>query len=921
MEGLREDDPYDLDRFVRAQEGDFERALAELRGGRKRSHWMWYIFPQAAGLGSSPTSVRYAIRSLAEARAYLGHPVLGPRLEACARALLALEGTSAAEILGTPDDLKLRSCATLFACVSPPGSVFEALLDKYSAGVGDPETLRLVGGEVAPPVVSREDPPLGPERRKAPSENEQLKLLLEAVVETADVWINTLDSEGRVVLWNGAAERISGYTKAEARGNPAIWEWLYPDPAYRAEIVRKVGEILAQEASVTDFITRLRDKAGSEHLVSWDSRALLAPDGTPAGSLAIGRDVTASRRAEEALLESERRLTKLIANLPGFVYQTVNEPGWPMRYISEGCRPITGYGPEAFLGERGLRFTSLIRPEFQAPLFSKWMKLLKEGGVFEDEYPIRTASGEERWLWERGSGFHDERGRLLGVEGFITDITQRKRAEESLRKASVALEQSPVIILITDRAGNIEYVNTAFTRNTGYTLEEARGQNPRLLKSGDHSREFYRELWNTLLAGRTWQGRFHNRRKDETLYWESATISPLRDKEGTITHFVAAKENITEAIRSEEERRNLERQLAQAQKLESLGSLAGGVAHDMNNVLAAILSLATIEGESAPPDSTLRGSMDTIAKACLRGGSLVKGLLGFARESLAEERLLDLNALVREEVAILERTTLQKVRLAMDLAEDLRVVKGDPAALSHALMNLCVNAVDAMPEGGDLTLRTRNDGDASVLLEVADTGYGMPAEVQEKALDPFFTTKPQGKGTGLGLSIVYGAVKAHHGDLRIQSAPGQGTTVRLRLPACEQAREAPRSEMRLPVAARPLRVLVVDDDELVQDSTRQILKVLGHTPTIAGGGEEALGKFEAGLEVDLVLLDLNMPGMDGAETLDRIRALHPELPVLLATGRADQQALDLVHRVPRVTLLPKPYSMKDLRALLASESL
>ena len=762
-------------------------------------------------------------------------------------------------------------------------------------------------------------PPYGPERRKDP-EDSHLSQLLEAVIETADVWINTLDPQGRVVLWNKAAERISGYTKAEAQGNPAIWEWLYPDPAYRTEIVQKVGEILAQETSVADFITCLRDRDGADHLISWDSRALVGPEGAPAGSLAIGRDVTERKKAEEALQESERKLAKLIANLPGFVYQTVNEPGWPMRYISPGCRQVTGYGPEAFLGDSPLKFTSLVRRDCREGLNARWMQLLRTGGVFEGEYPILTAEGEERWLWERGSGVYDDWHRLVAVEGFITDITERKRMEESLRKTSVALDQSPVIIVITDRAGTIEYVNAAFTKHTGYAAEEVLGRNPRILKSGEQPKAFYQELWDTLLEGRTWQGRFHNRRKDGTLYWESATISPLRDGSGAVTHFVAAKENISDAIRAEEERRSLERQLVQAQKLESLGSLAGGMAHDINNVLSAILSLATVEAEDAPPGSSLKTSMDTIAQACLRGGSLVKGLLGFAREGLAEERPLDLNTLVREEAAILERTTLQKVRLEVDLAADLACVKGDPAALSHALMNLCVNAVDAMPEGGDLILRTRNDG-VSVVLEVADTGCGMPMDVQERALDPFFTTKPHGKGTGLGLSIVYGTVKAHHGEMSIQSQPGQGTSVALRLPACARPAAAPRAARLPSPPVRPLRVLLVDDDELIQSSTGKILKVLGHAPTVVGGGEDALRHLQEGLEPDVVLLDLNMPGMSGAETLARIRDLKPDLPVLLATGRADQQAMDLARSVPRVTLLPKPYTMKDLRALLAAETL
>ena len=390
----------------------------------------------------------------------------------------------------------------------------------------------------------------------------------------------------------------------------------------------------------------------------------------------------------------------------------------------------------------------------------------------------------------------------------------------------------------------------------------------------------------------------------------SRARSPFTEED---LHFVASLGNLAAAKLLQH---RMAESLRQAQKLQSLGSLAGGVAHDMNNILGAIMSLATLQMEHAPEGSTLQSNLETITKACQRGAVLVKGLLGFARRDLAEEKILDINALVREVVALLERTTLQKVRLETTLAEDLQPVKGDPAALSHMLMNLCVNAVDAMPEGGELILRTRNEGSSTVLLEVSDTGSGMPAEVLEKSMDPFFTTKPQGKGTGLGLSIVYATVKAHQGQIRLQSVPGKGTTVAIRLPISEAPLEAPCVNSPLQVATRSLRVLVVDDDELIQESTAEVLEALGHVPTIAREGGEALRMLQEGLEADVVLLDMNMPGMSGAETLPRIRLLRPELPVLLVTGRADQQAVDLARTVPRVTLLAKPYKVKDLSNLL-----
>jgi len=372
---------------------------------------------------------------------------------------------------------------------------------------------------------------------------------------------------------------------------------------------------------------------------------------------------------------------------------------------------------------------------------------------------------------------------------------------------------------------------------------------------------------------------------------------------------------ILERKHAEEQQRQLQVQLLQAQKMESLGILAGGVAHDMNNVLGAILGLASANLETQPEGSATHRAFDTIARAAQRGGAMVRSLLSFARQSPAEVQELDLNALLREEVHLLERTTLAKVQLALNLASDLKPMQGDAGALTHVLMNLCVNAVDAMPDGGSLTLRTRNLEGGKIELQVEDTGTGMSPSVLSKAMDPFFTTKGVGKGTGLGLSMVYSTVKAHQGELELQSEPGRGTRVILRFPACVPA---PTVDAPPPVATSAevltgLRVLLVDDDDLIQSSLLALLEALGHEAHGVSSGEAALAKFETGFRPDVVILDMNMPGIGGAGTLPKLRALDAEVPVLLATGRADQTALDLVEAHPRVTLLAKPFSMTELK--------
>jgi len=279
-----------------------------------------------------------------------------------------------------------------------------------------------------------------------------------------------------------------------------------------------------------------------------------------------------------------------------------------------------------------------------------------------------------------------------------------------------------------------------------------------------------------------------------------------------------------------------------------------------------------------------------------------------------------MNTVLREQVALLERTTLAKVRLEMDLEPNLHLILGDPSALDQVFMNVCLNAVDAMPEGGTLTFHSRNVDPQWIEVVVEDTGAGMPKEVLAKAMDPFFTTKATGKGTGLGLSIVFRIVEAHRGQIEILSEVGKGTQVRMRFPASttSQAITEPTASEPAQRASVTLRVLLVDDDDLIQSALKAALEDLGHTVTSARSGEEASALLEAGHDADLVILDMNMPGIGGVGTLPRLRSLRPKVPILLSTGRIDQTALTLVTGHPGVTLLAKPFGQAALQKYIAS---
>ena len=365
----------------------------------------------------------------------------------------------------------------------------------------------------------------------------------------------------------------------------------------------------------------------------------------------------------------------------------------------------------------------------------------------------------------------------------------------------------------------------------------------------------------------------------------------------------------------QEERLALEGQLHHLQRMEGIGRLAGGVAHDMNNVLSAIMSMAAVLQFQGDETGKVAG---IILDATQRGRDLVRGLMEFARKEVRAVDSLDLNELVTKEAELFAQTTLGRIALRLELAPDLPRMRGAPGALSTALMNLCVNAVDAMPDGGTLTLRTRAWDTRTLALEVQDTGQGMAPEVLSRALDPYFTTKPVGKGTGLGLSMVYGTVQAHGGRMELLSRPGQGTCARLLLPIQAVGAKSPEpvAAARSRPAGRPLELLVVDDDDLVLQSIPPMLETIGHQVTAVKGGQAALGRLEAGGSWDAVILDLNMPGMDGLETLERLRSLRRDLPVLIATGYADERLRGRILQNHKVGFITKPYSAQEVQEAL-----
>jgi two-component system cell cycle sensor histidine kinase/response regulator CckA len=479
-----------------------------------------------------------------------------------------------------------------------------------------------------------------------------------------------------------------------------------------------------------------------------------------------------------------------------------------------------------------------------------------------------------------------------GLIVHFSDITEKKAAEKAMTSLVTAIEQTEEQVVTTDLKGTILYCNPAFETVTGYSKAEVIGQNPRILKSGKHGVEYYQEMWNTLNAGKVWKGNVTNRKKDGTLYEEESTISPIRDSTGQVTGFVAVKRDITERLQ-------LERQFLQAQKLESVGRLAGGVAHDFNNLLTIINGYADFVATSLGSNDPLWSSTNEIRKAGERAAGLTKQLLAFSRKQIFEPKILDLNATIRDFERMLERLIGETIRLTTTLDPLLGQVLADPEQIHQVLMNLVVNARDAMPDGGNLNISTFNvevSGDEAafhpqakpglyVMITVADNGTGMDEETRQHIFEPFYTTKGPEKGTGLGLSTVYGIMQQSGGWIDVSSEVGIGTSFKLYFPRLDKPSEVRHDPSRIRGAFGDETVLVVEDQEYVLQYVKAILEAYGYRVLAAANGDEAVAVARnCSGEIHLLLTDVVLPGMNGKELSERLKAMRPNLTVLFMSG-------------------------------------
>jgi len=593
--------------------------------------------------------------------------------------------------------------------------------------------------------------------------------------------------------------------------------------------------------------------------------------------------------------------------------------------------------PEALRSALGEKLWDIVFCDYSMPHFSGMaaLKLIREIALDVPVIFVSGTMGEDVAVEAMHAGANDylmkdNLKRLVSaVERELRNAimrAERKRAEESHARLATAVEQATETILITDLQGTIQYVNPAFEKISGYTRAEALGQNPRILKSGKQDAEFYRQMWDVLKRGEVWHGHFSNKRKDGTLYEEETVISPIRDTEGAVVNYVAIKRNVTHEVQ-------LEAQFRQSQKMEAIGTLAGGVAHDFNNILAIIQMQADLlkSGDSLSPEQVKIA--DDISDTVDRAAALTRQLLLFSRKQTLRPRDLDLSQSITNMTKMLRRTLGENIEVQLNLAAQLMFVHADPAMLDQVLLNLAVNAHAAMPQGGQLVITTAgvefDEFAASqsaparpgsfVCLSVADTGCGIPPEILPRIFDPFFTTKDVGKGTGLGLATVFGIVQQHQGWINVYSEVGRGTTFKVYLPRLSGATVIQKTQpMPVAVSTGHETILLVEDESALRDVVQKTIAQLGYRVLKASTGVKALEVWkEHREEIHLLLTDLMMPdGMTGNNLAQRLIRENPRLKVVYMSGYSAEIAGKDLPLVEGVNFLTKPFATEKLAKIV-----
>jgi two-component system cell cycle sensor histidine kinase/response regulator CckA len=741
--------------------------------------------------------------------------------------------------------------------------------------------------------------------------------LPQAALEAVANGVVITDAQGTILWVNAAFTRTTGYSSVEAIGqNPRLLKsGEHPKVFYK-----ELWSTIASGKSWTGEMTNRR-KDGSVYVEEQTITPVLDAAGNPAYFIAVKQDRTLRRRADDALRRSEERYRLLAENINDVI--ELYDLEMNVVYVSPSVQQLRGYAPDEAIARPMMGDLAPGSRDIAVRVFQEEMEIERSGGGDPArsrtvEFEVLCKDGSSVWTESKLSGVRDASGSLTGIIAVSRNITARKRAEETLRDTSQTLrtifDASVLAIVALDRDGRVTLWSNAATRLFGWSAQELLGR-PLPIVPEDKRAEFDEGRARSL-AGKDVIYETQRRRKDGSLVDVLRSSAAFFDPQGELAGSMAIFVDLTE-------RKQLEEQLRQAAKMEGIGRLAGGIAHDFNNLLTVIGGRSYILLSQLPEGHAMRRDLILIQQTGDRAAALTRQLLAFSRKQTLTPAVIDLNEIVSGMRTLLARVLGEDVDLIMDLDPSLGNVTADPGQLEQVILNMAVNARDAMPEGGPLTLETRHvEVDPTYarqkvelapgpyeVLSISDTGVGMDAATVARVFEPFFTTKPVGKGTGLGLATAYGIVKQSGGHITVYSELGSGTTFRIYLPRTEGSESAPVL-VEEPAARRGTEVvLLAEDDANLRALTCDILASEGYTVLESQDVEEALRIAERqDGTIQLLLTDVVMPQMNGRALAEAVRRFRPDVKVLYMSGYTDDAIVHHGVLDPGTALLQKPFS-------------
>lgn len=698
-----------------------------------------------------------------------------------------------------------------------------------------------------------------------------------------------------------------------------------------------IGHQLNLKGEINDFDTQILTKDNKRIYCSLSARLVYNDSNEPFEIEGVMRDISDRIHAELEIKENQRRLATLMANLPGMAYRCNNDRDWTMEYISQGCIDLTGYEPKALIENRELSYNDLIFSDDQNMVWKTIQSAIKKKKPFRLVYRILHASGNIRWVWEQGNGVFDDDNNLVALEGFISNITEQREAEEEIRKLSRSVEQSPTIIIIADLEGNIEYINPRFVEVTGYSYEEIIGKNPRILKSGNTPTAVYRDLWKTVTSGKKWSGEFENRKKNGDLYWESANIFPLKDENGKITHYIGMKEDITQRKKMEKELIIAKEKAEESDKLKS--AFLANMSHEIRTPMNAIIGFSQLLDDAGLTTEERNHYINLIQNSGNDLMTLIDDIIDiskieagqmkiFKSQYMLDQLMIELFKGFREHLKTGNKAEHLEILYTAPEGSENVVIHTDIDRFKQVVRNLFYNAIKFTDKGfiefGYKIKQDRHHND--LLFFVKDTGIGIEKDKKEVIFNSFTQANESDTrlygGTGLGLAICKNIVSLLGGQIWVESEPGKGATFYFTLPHLVHSTEVKKLDTQSNVSQSKefnwsdKYIMVVEDDDSSYDFFERTLRRTKANITRAEDGLQAVTKFEQN-NFDLILMDIRLPRMDGYKTMKKIKSQNPEVPVIAQTAYAMQGEKEKCLKSGFDDYLSKPIKINDLLKMIS----